>query len=188
MVAETISVQAPRAGRDARPWLLLLSVLVIVLDRWSKVEVEKHVPLGHYVNVIPNVFRISHVLNTGAAFSMFAETATPLAVRIGLVAFSVIAIGVVGYLLWRYGRQVTPASVGFALVLGGAFGNMYDRLRFHYVVDFLEVKIVHYHWPDFNVADSAITIGAVLLMIEILWPRTGSRSELSDHAGETIVR
>ena len=187
IAAETTTVQAPRTRHDARPWLLLLSILVIVLDRWSKIEVVKHVPLGHYINVIPNVFRISHVLNTGAAFSMFAETATPMAVRIGLVAFSVIAIGVVGYLLWRYGREVTPASVGFALVLGGAFGNMYDRLRFHYVVDFLEVKIVHYHWPDFNVADSAITVGAVLLMIEILWPRTWNREQASE-PGETIVR
>lgn len=181
------TVAKPR--RDARPWLVLLSLLVIALDRWSKVEVANHLSLGQAHTVIPGVFRITHVLNTGAAFSMFAESATPLAVRVGLVLFSVVAIGVVGFLLWKYGRLLSPASLGFALVMGGAVGNLYDRVRFHYVVDFLEVRIVHYHWPDFNVADSAITVGAVLLMVEMLWPRTGAHTPEDDvPPGDLLAR
>jgi signal peptidase II len=66
-------------------------------------------------------------------------------------------------------------SFSLALILGGALGNLYDRLRFSHVVDFLEVHIIHYHWPDFNVADSAICIGACLLLIEMLRPQHGAK-------------
>jgi len=69
------------------------------------------------------------------------------------------------------GRSITLTSVALALILGGALGNLYDRVRFSYVVDFLEVHIVHYHWPDFNVADSAIVVGACLLLLEMLRPQ-----------------
>jgi signal peptidase II len=70
-------------------------------------------------------------------------------------------------MIWRVGRAVSLTGVALGLILGGAIGNLYDRIRFSYVVDFLEVKIVHYHWPDFNVADSCIVIGACLLLLEI---------------------
>ncbi len=160
-----------RPQRDARPWLLVIALLVIVLDRISKIVVAKKIAMGSAITVIPHIFRITHVLNTGAAFSMFAESASPMAVRVGLIAFSVIAVCVVLAMLWRYGRTWSLAGIGFALVLGGAIGNLYDRAVLHYVVDFLEVHIVGYHWPDFNVADSAISVGAVLLLIEMLLPR-----------------
>jgi signal peptidase II len=65
------------------------------------------------------------------------------------------------------GRGVSTTGIALALILGGAIGNLYDRVVYKYVVDFLEVKIVHYHWPDFNVADSCIVIGACLLLLEI---------------------
>ena len=70
-------------------------------------------------------------------------------------------------MIWRMGRAFSTTGVALALILGGAIGNLYDRIRFSYVVDFLEVKILHYHWPDFNVADSCIVIGACLLLLEI---------------------
>jgi len=70
-------------------------------------------------------------------------------------------------MIWRIGKVMSVTSVALALILGGAVGNLYDRVRFSYVVDFLEVKIIHYHWPDFNVADSAIVVGACLLLLEI---------------------
>lgn len=157
--------------RDARVWLLLIALAVIVLDRATKLLVAKKVAMGSAVTVIPHVFRITHVLNTGAAFSMFSDSASPLAVRIGLVTFSVIAAVAVLVMLWRYGKTWSLASIGFALVLGGAVGNLYDRVALHYVIDFLEVHILGYHWPDFNVADSAISVGAVLLLAEMIWPR-----------------
>lgn len=161
--------------RDARLWLFLLSLLVIALDRVTKLWVNGHIPMGSAITVIPNVFRLTHVLNTGAAFSLFGESASPLAVRYGLILFSAIAAIVVLVMIWRTGRDWSLAVVGLALILGGALGNLYDRAVLHSVIDFLEVHIVHYHWPDFNVADSSICIGAVLLMIEILWPRSSTQ-------------
>jgi len=153
--------------RDKRPLLLLLSVLVIALDRLSKIWIVHHINPGYAITVIPGVFRLTHVLNTGAAFSLFADSLSPLAVRNALIAFSILAVLIVGVMLWRAGRALTLTGVALALILGGAVGNLYDRLAFSYVVDFLEVHIIHYHWPDFNVADSAIVIGACLLLIEI---------------------
>jgi signal peptidase II len=153
--------------RDFRPFLLLIAALVIVLDRLSKLWIEKHVDRGHFITVIPGVFRISHVFNTGAAFSLFAESLSPALVRNVLIGFSIVAIIVVLGMIWRLGRSVSLTGVALALILGGAIGNLYDRVAYKYVVDFLWVQIVHYHWPDFNVADSCIVIGACLLLLEI---------------------
>ena len=164
------------AGRDWRWLMVVIAALVVALDRATKMWVEAHVKMGHAIVVIPQVFRITHVLNTGAAFSMFESSPSPTLVRNLLVAFSIAAVLVVLVLIWKMGRAVTLTSVALALILGGALGNLYDRLRFAYVVDFLEVHIVHYHWPDFNVADSAIVVGACLLFVEMLWPQPTQRS------------
>jgi signal peptidase II len=153
--------------RDFRPYLLLIAGLVILLDRLSKNWIDTHVQRGHFITVIPGVFRISHVFNTGAAFSLFAESLSPAVVRNALIGFSIVAVIVVLGMIWRLGKAASPTGVALGLILGGAIGNLYDRVTFHYVVDFLEVKIVHYHWPDFNVADSCIVIGACLLLLEI---------------------
>ncbi len=153
--------------RDSRPFLLLLAAVVVLLDRLSKNWIDKHVPRGDFITVIPGVFRISHVFNTGAAFSLFAESLSPALVRNALIVFSIVAIVVVLGMMWRVGRGFSLTGVALGLILGGAIGNLYDRFYYHYVVDFLEVKIVHYHWPDFNVADSCIVIGACLLLLEI---------------------
>ncbi len=86
-----------------------------------------------------------------------------------LLVFSVLAAVAVLVALLKLGRTITATSVALALILGGALGNAYDRLRFGSVIDFLEVHIVHYHWPDFNVADSAIVIGGILLLLDALF-------------------
>lgn len=156
--------------RDRRPILLLITALVILFDRLSKNWIVDRIRPGYDIPIIPGVFRLSHVLNTGAAFSLL-ENLPPNGVRLGLIAFSVIAAIIVFALLWRTGRAFTLSSVALALILGGALGNLYDRIRFHHVVDFLAVKIVHYNWPDFNVADSCIVIGAGLLLLEIFRPQ-----------------
>ena len=160
------------ANRSDKRWLMLvIAALVVVLDRLSKRWIEAHVALGHAIPVIPGVFRLTHVINTGAAFSMFEDANSQLLVRNLLVGFSVAAVVVVLVLLWKLGRTVTLTSVALALILGGAVGNLYDRVKFSHVVDFLEVHIYHYHWPDFNVADSAIVVGACLLLLEMLRPQ-----------------
>jgi signal peptidase II len=106
---------------------------------------------------------------------MYEGASSPALVRDVLIGFSAVAVIVILILLWRMGRTVSVTAVALALILGGAIGNMYDRIRFGYVVDFLEVHIVHYHWPDFNVADSCIVVGACLLLLEMLRPQRDSR-------------
>jgi signal peptidase II len=157
---------ATRNSPDRRPILLLISALVMGADRLSKNWIVHRIRPGYDIKIIPGVFRLSHVLNTGAAFSLL-ENLPPNAVRLGLVAFSIAAAVIVFALLWRAGRTFSLTSVALALILGGALGNLYDRIRFHHVVDFLAVRIYHYNWPDFNVADSCIVIGACLLLLEI---------------------
>jgi signal peptidase II len=153
---------------DRRGILFLVSALVILLDRVTKIAVTHMLPLGGEHVVIPKVFWISHVLNTGAAFSLFGDTASPERVRWLLVGFSLIAAVIVGIVLLRIGRRITMTTFGLALILGGAIGNVWDRIRTGAVIDFLEVHIVHYHWPDFNVADSCIVIGGILLVLHSL--------------------
>ncbi|MFZ0663809.1 MAG: signal peptidase II [Acidobacteriaceae bacterium] len=157
--------------RDRRGWLLALSALIIALDRSTKHLVSSHIEIGNDIVVIPHVFAISHVLNPGAAFSIFSNSPDPERTRWILTGFSIIAAIVVFLILLRIGRRATLAAIALALVLGGAIGNAWDRIAYGTVIDFLEVHIVHYHWPDFNVADSAIVIGGILLLIDSLRPR-----------------
>ena len=159
--------------RDHRPTLLLIAALVTLLDRLSKNWIVAHILPGRARTLIPGVFRLTHVLNTGAAFSL-GDSLSPTLMRNGLIAFSVVAVLIVAGMLWRTGRALSVTSVALALILGGALGNLYDRLVLRHVVDFLEVTIVHYHWPDFNVADSCIVTGACLLLLEIFRPQPES--------------
>ena len=156
-------------GRDARWWLLLLSVFVIVADRVTKWLAATRIELGSHVIVIQHVFAISHVENDGAAFSLFNDSSSPARVRWMLLFFSLLAAVAVLIALFKLGRKVSATTVALALILGGALGNAYDRLKFGHVIDFLEVHIMHSHWPDFNVADSAIVVGAILLMLDALF-------------------
>ncbi len=157
--------------RDARPTLLALTALILLLDRLSKLWIMKNILSGYGKVVIPNFFRLDHVLNTGAAFSMFADSLSPDAVRYTLIGFSIFAILIVAFMLWRTGRDLTVSSVALALILGGAIGNLYDRIVYLHVVDFLEFHIKTHFWPSFNVADSAIVTGACLLLLELLRPQ-----------------
>ena len=158
-------------GKDSRGWLLLLSVLIVAVDRVTKWLVSTRVELGDNFQIIPHIFAISHVENPGAAFSLFNDSSSPGRVRWMLLIFSLLAAVAVLVALVKLGRRISATSVALALILGGALGNAYDRLRFGYVIDFLEVHIIHYHWPDFNVADSAIVVGGILLLFDALFPR-----------------
>ncbi len=161
------SAKQPRI-RDWRPPLFLIAALVIALDRVTKLWIQKHIAEGLGVVVIPGVFRLTHVLNEGAAFSMFNDApANPT--RWALTVFSILAALVVTVLLVRTGKRFSWTALGFALVLGGALGNAWDRIQYKMVTDFLEVTIIRYHWPDFNVADSAIVVGGVLLFLGALF-------------------
>ncbi len=161
-------------SRSRLPWLLLVSLMVVLLDRASKEWIRVHIAVGHAIVVIPRVFRLTHVFNEGAAFSLFADSSTPQRVRWALVSFSLLASLAILVVLVRMGRRFSLTTFSWALILGGAVGNLYDRIRFGSVIDFLEVHIVRYHWPDFNLADSAIVIGACLLVLDTLLPEKNS--------------
>jgi signal peptidase II len=152
------------------PWLLLISAADIALDRITKTWVTEHIPIGGSIPVIPHVLAISHWLNQGAAFSLFADSASPHAVRWGLIAFTLVAAAAVLVAMVRLGSRFTLTTIALALILGGAIGNVHDRIAYGSVVDFIEVHIFSYHWPDFNVADSSIVVGACMLLLDSLLP------------------
>lgn len=146
----------------------LIALLVVALDRWTKHLTATQIAMGRHITVIPGFFDLTHTENTGAAFSLFADSPSHWKTNL-LITFSVIAMVVVSYLLWKQSRKLTLTGVALALILGGAVGNLWDRIASGRVVDFLLVYVKQYQWPVFNLADSAIVIGACLLVLEILF-------------------
>jgi signal peptidase II len=165
----------------ARATHFVLALIVILLDRWSKRLVAGRIALYTHIQVIPGFFRITHTENTGAAFSLFADSPSHWKTSL-LIGFSLIAMVVVSVLLWKQARALSISGVALSLILGGAIGNLWDRVASGRVVDFLLVYVKQYQWPVFNLADSAIVIGASLLVIEILFSKAHSSEprELSE--------
>lgn len=147
---------------------LLITGAVILLDRVSKLLVLQHIPLEHEISILPGLFQLSHWENTGAAFSIFADSNWPWRTA-GLIAFSLAAIVVVCFLLWKHGPVLDSTSIAYCLILGGASGNLWDRIVKATVTDFLDLYIGEHHWPPFNLADSAIVIGAAVLTAKVLF-------------------
>ncbi len=148
----------------------LIAVLVVVLDRLTKWVVARDIALHDGIQIIPGFFRLTHVENRGAAFSLFADSASPWRTWL-LVTFSVVALIIVLTMLWKNSHAMSSTGIGLSLILGGALGNLWDRLATGKVVDFLLFYVGRYEWPAFNVADSAIVIGAGLLAVEILFSK-----------------
>jgi signal peptidase II len=151
----------------------LLTFAVILLDRWSKRLVAAHIAMYAYIQVIPGFLRLTHTENTGAAFSLFADSPSRWKTVL-LIAFSLVAMVIVSALLLKQNRAFTATGVALSLILGGAVGNLWDRLASGRVVDFLLVYVKQYQWPVFNLADSAIVIGAAFLVLEILFAKAHS--------------
>jgi len=154
-----------------RKYHFLIAILIVVLDQATKWLVNNNIKLNEGIVVLPGFFRLTNVQNTGAAFGLFADSASEWKVSI-LVVFSVLALVVVSALLWKNSHAITSTGVGLSLILGGAIGNLWDRLVFKHVVDFFDFFLGSYHWPAFNIADSAIVLGALLLVAEILFAKT----------------
>ena len=153
-------------------WIhLVIAIAAILLDRVTKVIIEHTLPSNDSVNVIPGCFQITHVHNRGAAFGLFADSTSVWRTAL-LVGFSTIALGVVAYLLWKSDHSLPSTAIGLSMILGGAVGNLWDRVARGQVTDFLHFYIGEHVWPDFNVADSCIVIGAILLMVEIVFAKT----------------
>jgi len=155
---------------SARATHFLLAVLVVILDRWTKYLVATRIAMYRHIQIIPGFFRLTHTENTGAAFSLFADSPSHWKTAL-LIAFSVVAMIVVSVLLWKQSHAPTLTGIALSLILGGAVGNLWDRIASGRVVDFLLFYVKQYQWPVFNLADSAIVVGASLLVIEILFGR-----------------
>src|ERR1700756_5548533 len=155
-------------NNSARAVHFLLALFVLLLDRWTKHLVAIRISMYDHIQIIPGFFRITHTENTGAAFSLFADSPSHWKTAM-LISFSVVAMIVVSILLWKQSRALTVTGIALSLILGGAVGNLWDRVASGRVVDFLDVYYKSYHWPVFNLADSAIVIGASLLVLEIVF-------------------
>jgi signal peptidase II len=152
-------------------WRLAIIAAVVLLDRLSKLYIQANFSPFDIVPVIPGIFNIVHAENPGAAFSLLADA--PLAVRRAvLVVLSGAVMVIIGFLLFRKQpvapRETALTPIGLSLVLGGALGNFWDRVIVGTVTDFIQVFIGSYEYPSFNIADSAIFCGAVLLIAD-LW-------------------
>jgi signal peptidase II len=148
-----------------------ISGSVLVLDQATKLLVDKTMTLYQSIEIIPNFAHFAYLRNTGAAFGFLAGSPSTLRiVFFGLI--SAVAIGCIAYLLRSLRPQQKTLLVSLSLILGGAVGNLIDRLRLGEVIDFIDLHWYHFHWPAFNVADSAISIGVVVLFVQML--RKGS--------------
>ncbi|MCR4282995.1 MAG: signal peptidase II [Bauldia sp.] len=136
---------------------------VVVVDQAAKLIAEARLPLGEAIDILP-ILTLYRVYNTGIAFSMFADSGLALVVM-------TLAISAVVIALWTRNHDGGPiAAAGFALIVGGAVGNLIDRLRFGYVIDFLLLHIGDRTLFVFNLADAALTLGPALLLVVYLWP------------------
>jgi signal peptidase II len=153
----------------------VLALVVVLLDRWTKRLVAARIAMYTHIQIIPGFFRLTHTENTGAAFSLFADSPSHWKTVL-LIGFSFVAMVVVSVLLWRQSRALTMTGIALSLILGGAVGNLWDRVASGRVVDFLLLYVRQYQWPVFNLADSAIVTGAGLLVLEILF-RKGPHEE-----------
>jgi signal peptidase II len=161
-----------------RRYHFLIAFFVVVLDRLSKLAVERNLSLHDSISLIPGFFRLTHVENRGAAFGLFADSPSEWKIA-GLVLFSLIALVIVATLLWKNSHAMTTTGFGLSLILGGAIGNLWDRLVSGHVVDFLLFYVGQYQWPAFNIADSAIVVGAGLLVFEILFTKAPAQEKVS---------
>ncbi len=157
------------AGRDrirSGISFMLVAFAVLVLDQVSKEWVLQNVPVYRQIPVIPSFFNITHLTNTGAAFGFMAGHEKWRHLFFQVISF--VALGGLFYLYITAKDKTRWLFWGCSLVFGGACGNLVDRIRFGHVVDFLDFYLGTYHWPAFNVADSAITVGGIMLAMHFL--------------------
>lgn len=162
----------------------LLIAAVVVLDQLTKWLVVRSIGLHDSVPIVDGLLSLSHVRNRGAAFGVLSDWDLPYQSWL-LALLSVAALAAIAAYFWKLPAAARLPRVALALVLGGAVGNLIDRARLGYVVDFVHVYWREHQWPDFNVADSAITIGVTLLVLDIL--RSPGREPAAEAPVETAA-
>jgi signal peptidase II len=153
--------------RGLRVLALWLTALVVALDQATKVAVDRILQLHESRSVLAGVVQLTYVRNRGAAFGVFSDSQLPYQSWL-FAAVSVLALVAIAVYGWKLPASSQLPRLALALIIGGALGNLCDRVRLGYVIDFLDVYWGRYHWPAFNVADSAITAGVALLVIDML--------------------
>lgn len=148
-------------------WFSMVAGLVIVFDQLSKALVLAYMPLYRSIVIIPGFFNLTHVRNPGGAFGFMAQNESPLRHWFFLIA-ATFALAMILYFYHQTPKSKRFFGLSLALIFGGAIGNLIDRLRFGEVVDFLDVYVGYYHWPTFNIADSAVTVGVLIFLLHIL--------------------
>ena len=150
---------------------LLLTVVaggVTIMDQLSKYAVQHMLTLHNPIEVISGFFNITYIFNPGAAFGLFGNI-SETARMIILVGISLIAFAILFYMYIKIGERDNLVLIPIALIIGGALGNLIDRIRFQMVVDFLDFYWGNFHWPAFNIADAAITAGTIILVVMVLF-------------------
>lgn len=145
----------------------LIAALVVVLDQITKLLVLAKMPLYHSVAVIPGFFNLTHIRNPGGAFGFLATGSQGLR-NLLFIGVSTLALGMLVYFYRQTPKSHRCLASALAMIFGGAVGNLIDRLRFGEVVDFLDAYLGAYHWPAFNVADSAITVGITIFIAHVV--------------------
>lgn len=143
---------------------------IVVVDQISKIIVDRNMPLHHSIPLIEGVFNLTYVRNTGAAFGIFSGSHEAFRLPF-LILVSVVAIGFIVVMLRRLRPGETGLVTALAFILGGALGNLIDRLVYGEVIDFLDFYWSSYHWPAFNVADSFITVGVAITLFYLIRAR-----------------
>jgi len=145
----------------------LVFVVILILDQLTKYLAISRLEFGKQIEVLPGLFNLTLVYNPGAAFGIFSDMPDTLR-RVTLAVVSLIALAVIARLFIKEAREDWLAQTALAAILAGAVGNIIDRFRYDAVVDFLDFYWQEYHWPAFNVADSAISVGVVAVLFKML--------------------
>jgi signal peptidase II len=160
--------QCRSSGVSAK-WKIVLGwvAIIVVLDRLTKIIVDRSMPLHHSVPIIDGLFNLTYVRNTGAAFGIFAGSHEAFRLPF-LILVSILALGFVVVMLKRLRDEETGLITALAFIIGGALGNLVDRVLYGEVIDFLDFYWSHYHWPAFNLADSCITVGVLITLYYLI--------------------
>jgi len=150
--------------------LAVVAGLVVLADQITKALVFKYLPYHQSITVIAGFFDLTHIHNPGGAFGLMANMSAKVRTVVFLFAASA-AVGLIFYFYKKTPPSYTFLAVGFALIFGGAIGNLIDRVRLGIVIDFLDVYVGKYHWPAFNIADSAITVGIFIFGFHLLFKK-----------------
>lgn len=144
-----------------------LVLAIVLLDQVSKIIIDRTVPFNYTIPVIANLFNLTYIRNTGAAFGIFSESAETFRLPF-LILFSLLAVVFLITLLRRLPETEKGLTVALAFILGGAIGNLIDRLLYGEVIDFLDFYWSRFHWPAFNFADSFITVGVTITLYRLI--------------------